>query len=141
VKTASEFFSIIPDSLAKAGKRVFSRIIFLNGQASSQKYPVRLRLITFKDEETGKIYLFITNNFQLTAIAAICRQRRQIKLFFKWIKQNLKIKTFLGTSKNAVMAQADMSPTTRWQRCRVHKTANALDKYAYPYSSTTERQI
>ncbi len=50
---------------------------------------------------------FITNNFQLapTTIAAIYKQRWQIELFFKWIKQNLKIKTFLGTSKNAVMAQ------------------------------------
>jgi putative transposase len=66
-----------------------------------------MRLITFKDEETGKIYQFITNNFSLSAatIAAIYKQRWQIELFFKWIKQNLKIKTFLGTSKNAVMAQ------------------------------------
>ena len=66
-----------------------------------------MRLITFQDEETGKIYQFITNNFRLAAatIAAIYKQRWQIELFFKWIKQNLKIKTFLGTSKNAVMAQ------------------------------------
>ncbi len=83
------------------------RIICLNGYASSQKYPARMRLITFQDEETGKIYQFITNNFRLAAatIAAIYKQRWQIELFFKWIKQNLKIKTFLGTSKNAVMAQ------------------------------------
>lgn len=83
------------------------RIIHLNGQTSSQKYPARMRLITFKDEETGKIYQFITNNFRLAAatIAAIYKQRWQIELFFKWIKQNLKIKTFLGTSRNAVLAQ------------------------------------
>jgi IS4 transposase len=66
-----------------------------------------MRLIIFKDKESGKVYHFITNNFRLAAstIAAIYKQRWQIEIFFKWIKQNLKIKTFLGTSKNAVMAQ------------------------------------
>ena len=66
-----------------------------------------MRMIIYKDGETGKVYEFITNNFRLAAstIAAIYKQRWQIELFFKWIKQNLKIKTFLGTSKNAVMAQ------------------------------------
>jgi hypothetical protein len=82
-------------------------IIKLNGPISSRKYPSRMRMVVFKDEEAGKIYRFITNNFRLAAatIAAIYKQRWQIELFFKWIKQNLKIKTFLGTSKNAVMAQ------------------------------------
>jgi hypothetical protein len=81
--------------------------IKLNGHVSSRKYPSKMRLVVFKDEETGKVYHFITNNFRLAAatIAAIYKQRWQIELFFKWIKQNLKIKTFLGTSKNAVMAQ------------------------------------
>ena len=66
-----------------------------------------MRLVIFKDELTGKTYHFITNNFRLTSgtIAGLYKQRWQIELFFKWIKQNLKIKTFLGTSKNAVMAQ------------------------------------
>jgi len=83
------------------------QIIKLNGDSSSQKYPSKMRMIIFQDEESGKIYHFITNNFKLDAatIAAIYRQRWQIELFFKWIKQNLKIKTFIGTSKNAVMAQ------------------------------------
>jgi hypothetical protein len=86
---------------------ITDRIIKLNGQSSSRKYPSRMRMVIFKDEETGKVYHFITNNFRLAAstIAAIYKQRWQIELFFKWIKQNLKIKTFLGTSKNAVMAQ------------------------------------
>jgi hypothetical protein len=94
---------------SEGGKKgvLSDRIIRLNGYASARKYPDRLRLITFKDEQTGKMYEFITNNFRLAAatIAAIYKQRWQIELFFKWIKQNLKIKTFLGTSKNAVMAQ------------------------------------
>ena len=66
-----------------------------------------MRLIEFRDEESGKTYQFITNNFRIAAssIAEIYKQRWQIELFFKWIKQNLKIKSFLGTSKNAVMSQ------------------------------------
>ena len=76
------------------------------GSASFKKYPGKLRLIEFMDDE-GKTYQFLTNNFKLAAssIAEIYRQRWQIELFFKWIKQNLKIKSFLGTSKNAVMTQ------------------------------------
>lgn len=69
--------------------------------------PIALRRIGFRDAETGIRYVFLTNNFQLAAatIAAIYKARWQIELFFKWIKQNLKIKSFLGTSKNAVLTQ------------------------------------
>lgn len=68
-------------------------------------YPVRR--IGYKDPETGKRYIFTTNQFDWSAqtIADIYKQRWQVELFFKWIKQNLKIKTFLGHSKNAVMTQ------------------------------------
>lgn len=66
-----------------------------------------LRLITYYDKESKKTLQFLTNNFTLSAstIAAIYKSRWQIELFFKWIKQNLKIKSFLGTSKNAVLTQ------------------------------------
>jgi IS4 transposase len=72
-----------------------------------KKYGKKLRRIKFFNEEKKKVYEYLTNNFELTAkqIADIYKQRWQIELFFKWIKQNLKIKTFLGTSKNAVMTQ------------------------------------
>ncbi|HEY9201423.1 MAG TPA: IS4 family transposase [Gammaproteobacteria bacterium] len=72
---------------------------------STQLRPVRR--IGYKDPETGKHYVFITNNFRWSAqtIADIYKQRWQVELFFKWIKQNLKIKSFLGTSENAVMTQ------------------------------------
>jgi hypothetical protein len=72
-----------------------------------QSYPDNLRLVTYFDQVTKKTYKFLTNNFELSAktIADIYKQRWQIELFFKWIKQHLKIKTFLGTSKNAVMTQ------------------------------------
>jgi len=72
-----------------------------------EKYPKNLRRIKFYDEENKKEYTYLTNSFDLSAkqIADIYKDRWQIELFFKWIKQNLKIKTFLGTSKNAVMTQ------------------------------------
>lgn len=70
-------------------------------------YPEDLRLVTYHDEVQNKTYHFLTNNFEFSAktIADIYKARWQIELFFKWIKQHLKIKTFLGTSKNAVLTQ------------------------------------
>ena len=66
-----------------------------------------LRRVGYRDTETGKHYFFLTNVFDLSArtIADIYKERWQVELFFKWIKQNLKIKSFVGTSKNAVMTQ------------------------------------
>jgi len=66
-----------------------------------------LRLVIYQDPETEEQFTFITNNFKLTAatIAAIYKDRWQIELFFKALKQNLRIKTFVGTSFNAVMIQ------------------------------------
>lgn len=77
------------------------------GYFSRNKYPEKLRIIKYKDLITNKEYHFITNNFKLasTTIAEIYHQRWNIEIFFKWIKQNLKIKSFLGTSKNAVLTQ------------------------------------
>ena len=81
--------------------------IELTGARTAKRCPVPLRRIGYTDTETGKHYVFLTNNFQLSAktIADIYKARWQIELFFKWIKQNLKIKAFIGTSKNAVMTQ------------------------------------
>jgi hypothetical protein len=72
-----------------------------------EDYPEDLRLVTYHDAEHDVTYQFITDEFRLSAsnIALIYKQRWQIELFFKWIKQHLKIKTFLGTSKNAVLTQ------------------------------------
>jgi len=77
------------------------------GFYASKGCPIPLRRIGYRDTETGKHYVFLTNNFSLSAntIAKIYKSRWQIELFFKWIKQNLKIKSFMGTSKNAVMTQ------------------------------------
>jgi len=82
-------------------------LIMLSGVASHENYPDKLRLVTYVDQETGELHVFITNNFKLAArtIADLYKSRWAIEIFFKWIKQNLKIKSFLGTSKNAVMTQ------------------------------------
>ena len=82
-------------------------LIMLSGVASHENYPDKLRMVTYIDQETGELHVFITNNFKLAArtIADLYKSRWAIEIFFKWIKQNLKIKSFLGTSKNAVMTQ------------------------------------
>lgn len=81
--------------------------IEFTGALTAKKCPIQLRRIGYRDPETGKHYVFLTNNFKLAAktIADIYKARWQVELFFKWIKQNLKIKSFVGTSKNAVMTQ------------------------------------
>jgi len=81
--------------------------IEFTGIETAKKCPVQLRRIGYRNPETGKHYVFLTNNFKLAAktIADIYKARWQVELFFKWIKQNLKIKSFVGTSKNAVMTQ------------------------------------
>lgn len=81
--------------------------ISLNGPKSKKQYPHKLRRISFWDTETGRLLVFVTNNFEVDAIvvAKIYKSRWQIELFFKWIKQNLRIKAFYGLSENAVKTQ------------------------------------
>ncbi len=86
---------------------VADELIELKNYYSSKDYPKPLRLIHYFDWETSKELVFLTNNMRLSAltITQIYKARWQIEIFFKWIKQNLKIKTFLGASENAVMTQ------------------------------------
>ena len=81
--------------------------IALNGFYAGKNYPEQLRRIRFKDPESGRTLVFLTNNTMLPAltIAALYKSRWQVELFFKWIKQHLRIKKFLGTSENAVKTQ------------------------------------
>lgn len=74
---------------------------------SSKDYPLSLRRVVYYDEEQGREFVFLTNNFVLPAlmVAELYRSRWQIELFFKWLKQHLKIKKFWGTSENAVRIQ------------------------------------
>jgi len=86
---------------------VSDQTIMLTGNDALKKCQIPLRRIVYWDQETGTQYTFLTNHFKLAArtIANIYKARWQVELFFKWIKQNLKIKSFVGTSKNAVMTQ------------------------------------
>ncbi len=81
--------------------------IKLTGPKTSKLYPIPLRRISFRDEDQQRTFVFLTNNFQLDAliICQLYKLRWQIELFFKWIKQHLRIKSFFGTSINAVKTQ------------------------------------
>jgi IS4 transposase len=86
---------------------VFDQTLVLQGYQSAKDYPESFRGIRYRDPETGKRLLFITNNTALPApkICALYKARWQVELFFRWIKQHLRIKAFFGTSENAVKSQ------------------------------------
>ena len=90
----------------KAKGIVFDQTIKLNNYYAAKDYPEKIRIIKFKDD-AGKVLVFLTNNFNLLAsdIAQLYKHRWKIELFFKWIKQHLKIKSFWGQSENAVKTQ------------------------------------
>ncbi len=81
--------------------------VLLNNYYAAIDYPVKIRRIKFYDAESGKTFIFLTNNFHLkaTEVAQLYKHRWKIELFFKWIKQHLKIKSFWGQSENAVKTQ------------------------------------
>ncbi|MEQ1611401.1 MAG: IS4 family transposase [Hyphomicrobiaceae bacterium] len=91
----------------RASGIICDQTIVLAGSHSIARYPEHLRRIRFKDPETGKALVFITNQRTLPAatICALYKSRWQVELFFKWIKQHLRIKRFYGTSENAVKTQ------------------------------------
>jgi Domain of unknown function (DUF4372)/Transposase DDE domain len=86
---------------------ICDQTILLNGVNSKKDYPEKLRRIRFNDAKTKKTYIFLTNNMTLPAstICTLYKSRWQVELFFKWIKQHLRIKKFFGTSENAVKSQ------------------------------------
>jgi IS4 transposase len=94
-------------SVDKTTGVVCDQTMALNGYKSEKDYPEHLRRVRFKDPLTGKTLMFLTNNTTLPAqvIAQLYKNRWQVELFFKWIKQHLRIKKFLGTSENAVKSQ------------------------------------
>lgn len=107
LKTNAKYRVISRRPVLKSKGLTSDQTIEFTGVQTAKKCPVPLRRIGYKDAVTGKQYTFLTNNFKLSAktIADIYKSRWQVELFFKWIKQNLEIKTFVGTSKNAVMTQ------------------------------------
>jgi hypothetical protein len=86
---------------------ICDQTIALNGYYSQRHYPDHLRRIRFKDAESAKTLVFLSNQFALpaTTIGALYKARWQVELFFKWVKQHLRIKRFYGTSENAVKSQ------------------------------------
>jgi hypothetical protein len=118
INTALAFFFTRAKSNTKA-RRLYSRpvdkstglrsdqTVMLSIQKSARDYPERLRRIVYFDKEKGKRLTFLTNNFVLPAlmIAKLYKLRWQVELFFKWIKQHLRIKSFYGLSPNAVRTQ------------------------------------
>jgi hypothetical protein len=107
LKSNAKYRIIDRRSVLKNKGLTCDQTIEFTGPQVSKKCPVQLRRVGYTDAETGKHYVFLTNNFKLAAktIADVYKARWQVELFFKWIKQNLKIKSFVGTSKNAVMTQ------------------------------------
>jgi hypothetical protein len=86
---------------------ICDQTIVTTGQSSATDYPDKLRRIKYRDPETGKVLVFLTNNFALPplTIARLYKCRWQVELFFKWIKQHLRIKRFFGNTENAVKTQ------------------------------------
>jgi len=107
LKTNAKYRTVCRRPVLKSKGLICDQTIEFTGAQTAKKCPVQLRRIAYRDAETGKRYVFLTNNFKLSAktVADIYKARWQVELFFKWIKQNLKIKSFVGTSKNAVMTQ------------------------------------
>jgi hypothetical protein len=106
-KVNMKYHRVYSRAVDKTTGVISDQIIALDGFYSKQDYPQHLRRISFRDPETGKRLVFLTNNFVLSAemIAALYKKRWAVELFFKWIKQNLRIKHFYGTSQNAVKTQ------------------------------------
>jgi len=106
-KSNFDFHRIYSHPVDRTTGLICDQTIMLAGSKSCKDYPDKLRRIKYYDEETDKTLVFLTNNFTLQAltIAKLYKCRWQVELFFKWIKQNLRIKTFYGTSENAVYTQ------------------------------------
>jgi hypothetical protein len=125
ITKSSAYFVVRAKSNAKF-KRMYSKktdkstgVIYdqtgkIDGFYTSKNYPEKIRKVKFFDAENKKTLIFLTNNFDLSAlqIALLYKQRWQIELFFKWIKQHLKVKTFWGTTENAVRIQINIAIIT-----------------------------
>jgi hypothetical protein len=116
----------------KDGPILSDVLIELTGATTKKHYPAPLRKIKYRDSETGKVYEFLTNDMKREAeeIGAIYKERWEVELFFKWIKQHLKVKSFWGTSMNAVYSQiwvALILTILLW----INKTLNGLSVSAH----------
>jgi IS4 transposase len=117
---------------AKDGPILSDVVIELTGSVTKKHYPKPMRKVKYRDSETGKVYEFLTNDMDMEAeeIAAIYKERWEVELFFKRIKQHLKVKSFWGTSMNAVYSQiwvALILTILLW----INRTLNGLSVSAY----------
>ena len=106
-KSNLQFKRLYSYTIERATGLICDQTILLTGIKSSKEYPDKLRRIKYFDAETQKRFVFLTNNFSLPAltIVKLYKCRWQVELFFKWIKQHLRIKKFYGSSENAVKTQ------------------------------------
>jgi hypothetical protein len=132
VKSNTAYRRIHNNPHAENEKILSDVLIVLTGVKTKKHYPKPLRKIKYRDEETGKTFEFLTNDMERDAqeIADIYKERWEVELFFKWIKQHLKIKSFWGTSMNAVYSQiwvALILTILLW----INKTLNGLTASLY----------
>lgn len=113
-KSNVKFKRMYSNKIDKSTGIKYDQIGKIEGYYSSKDYPEKLRKVKFFDADKKKILIFLTNNFELKAeeIALLYKQRWQVELFFKWIKQHLKVKTFWGTTENAVRIQINIAIIT-----------------------------
>ncbi len=106
-KSNTKFKRLYSRPVDKTTGLICDQTISLTGFYTKKDYPEKLRRVKFRDANTKRTLVFLTNNFSLPAltIAQLYRSRWQVELFFKWIKQHLRIKNFFGTSENAVKSQ------------------------------------
>ena len=106
-KSNTRFRRVYSASVDRSTGIICDQTVALTGTISRKDYPEHLRRIRFKDPKTGKTLVFLTNHFSVTSttICALYKARWQVELFFKWIKQHLRIKKFYGNSENAVKSQ------------------------------------
>ncbi len=106
-KSNLQFNRMYSQKIDKSSGVLCDQIGKLKGFYISKKYPNKLRRVKFHDEQTNRTFTYLTNNFDITSaqVALLYKNRWQIELFFKWIKQHLKIKSFWGTSQNAALIQ------------------------------------
>jgi len=116
---------------------VSDEYVRLTGYKSSREYPEKFRMVTYEDFSSGVVYRFITNNFELPSItiSELYRERWNVELFFKWIKQHLKIKSFYGTTRNAVYSQIWIAICT-YLLIAIAKKRMRIEQSLYTFSQT-----
>jgi len=106
-KTNMKFRRIYSNKVDKSIGVIYDQIGKLTGVSALKDYPIKIRRIKFFNKDNNRAFIFLTNNMELeaTEIAMLYKKRWMVELFFKWIKQHLKVKVFWGTSENAVRIQ------------------------------------